>query len=476
MKASHRALYVLLAMLLFLGGAPLVARAGNNTPLVINADVAVTANVPGSEAPYALLVQATARTKPDARYVLTVVNLSPWPMSSLRILDRYYSIRPDGGAEVHHEWLPRRLAPGEATAYVMRYADGFVAGGCHQLEIAIADGLGTVLIDCSQPDATTLWNVPLTDAMASYLAEPALTLDEPAGSSKLGLHVTANNSPKIMEFIRTAKPAVVVAVGGVGWLKDVKAASPNTVTVGRLLEGDQSFVGDPAVRARDYVQAHASEYLLNGGVDYWLGWNEPTVDRPWQMSWYAAFEAERTLAMAELGLRVAVGNFAVGNPEADEFSAFMPAIAAAQAYDGVLAVHEYSAPTLRDGLGMGIPGLASDADSGALTLRYRYWYDHYLQPNNLVVPLIVTEAGIDGGVLAGNEAGLGGWRDFYGGEPAEVGAEYVQQLSWYDDELRRDPYVLGFAIFNAGDLSGKWESFEVTALLPQLAEVVAGKP
>ena len=39
---------------------------------------------------------------------------------------------------------------------------------------------------------------------------------------------------------------------------------------------------------------------------------------------------------------------------------------------------------------------------------------------------------------------------------------YVEQLSWYDDELRRDPYVLGFAVFNAGDPSGEWATFDIT--------------
>jgi hypothetical protein len=349
-----------------------------------------------------------------------------------------------------------------------------------------------VLVDCGLPGATALWSVPLTEEMAGYLAEPdaapalSTVRTQPSGRSKLGLHVAVNNDPAIMEFIRAAKPAVVVAVGGLTWMKDVKAASPKTITVGRLIEGDQSFVGDPAVRAQAFVQSHAAEYLDNTGVDYWLGWNEPAVDYPWQMAWYAAFEAERTVAMASLGLHVAIGNFAVGNPEANEFTAFLPAIAAARQYGGILALHEYSAPTLSTGVGMGIPGMEADEDSGALTLRYRYWYEHYLRPNDLVVPLIITEAGIDGGVLRENDANLLGWRDFYSDTPEsdevrlasqeEAQTDYVGQLSWYDDQLRRDPYVLGFAIFNAGDLSGRWSSFDVTSILPQLANLVNSKP
>ena len=468
MKRMVRGLSTALALLLILSGLPRTVLADNTTPLVIYADASITVDVPESEAPYALLVQATSVTRASATYILTLTNLSPWPMSALRVLDRYFSVQADPETELHHEWLPRRLAPGESASHAIRYPDGFLADGCHQIEISIVEGLGTVLIDCSSAASTSLWNVPLTEEMQAYLDEPILTRTEPVGASKLGLHVTTV-SPEIMEFVRTARPAVVVAVGGVGWLNEVKEDCPEIITVGRLLEGDQSFIGNPTVRAREFVAAHTPQYLANPGVDYWLGWNEPDITLPWQMSWYAVFEAERALAMAELGLRVAVGNFGVGNPEAVEFTAFMPAIAAAREYDGVFALHEYSAPSMSDGLGSEVPGLEGDAECGALTLRYRYWYDEYLQPNDLVVPLIITEAGIDGGVLPENE-GQGGWTDF------TSGGEYVGQLSWYDDELRRDPYVLGFAIYNAGDLDGRWQTWDVSALLPDLTDVITSKP
>ena len=52
---------------------------------------------------------------------------------------------------------------------------------------------------------------------------------------------------------------------------------------------------------------------------------------------------------------------------------------------------------------------------------------------------------------------------------------YLRQLAWYDAELQRDDYVLGFAVFNAGDSSGDWASFDVTSILSRLAELVNGK-
>ena len=38
-----------------------------------------------------------------------------------------------------------------------------------------------------------------------------------------------------------------------------------------------------------------------------------------------------------------------------------------------------------------------------------------------------------------------------------------------------DPQVLGFAIFNVGDSDGMWKSFDVTDILPRLAELIGSK-
>ncbi len=366
-----------------------------------------------------------------------------------------------------------------------KYPDGAWAGGCHQIELGLAEGLGVILMDCSEPNVTTIWNIPLNEQMVELLGhviEPLMP-GTAEGPSKVGLHVTRNASPAIMDYVEAAQPAVVVAVGDLGWLADVKDVSPDTVTLARFGQETQDISGDPTEAARDFVAAHRSEYLAHPAVDYWLGWNEPAIDGVDQMEWYAAFEAERAAAMARLGLRVAVGNFSTGTPEADEFAAFVPAVAAAQEYGGILALHEYSAPAMWDGYGAEVPGMDGQNEFGALTLRYRFWYRYYLQPNDLVIPLAITEAGIDGGVLVGAGGHLSGWQDFAAAPEDDAAldytpitaAGYLDQLSWYDDELRRDDYVLGCAVFNAGDDSGTWASFDVTDLLPELAERMAGK-
>jgi hypothetical protein len=303
-------------------------------------------------------------------------------------------------------------------------------------------------------------------------------LEEP-GNSKLGLHVEWNNSPDIMEFIRRTKPAVVKAVGDFGFLEEIKAVSPTTITVARLVQGAQTMEGDPAQAARAFVAQNLEQYRLNPAVDYWEGWNEPAV-RGDQMRWYAAFEAERTRAMAEHGFRVAVGAFSTGTPEWEDFGLFLPAIQAARQHGGILTVHEYDAPTMQRAVGAGLPGHPNYPDRGALALRYRWWYQDFLLPRGLVIPLVISEAGIDGGLP--NRPGPGdarGWQNFadYWKDQGLGGAvdAYVRQLAWYDAQVRQDPYVIGFTVFTAGAISEQWKSFDVTPILRDIATYVVSQ-
>ena len=297
------------------------------------------------------------------------------------------------------------------------------------------------------------------------------------GGSKLSLHVIQNNSADIMEFIRRVKPPVIKGLGGFGWSSEVKNASPETVTVARLLEepGEGIMEGDPVLKAQEFVARHLEEYQLNPDVDYWEGWNEPVPTS--NMEWYAAFEAERAHQMAEYGLRVAIGGFATGTPEWDEFAEFLPAIEAALEHDGILTLHEYSAPTMDYRVGEGLPGHPDYADRGVLTLRYRWWYEDFLKPQGLVIPLVISEGGIDGQVQQDLAPPGLGWRDFttYWAQQGlgENGAQvYVEQLAWYDSHLQQDDYVIGMTIFTAGSPEGHSVSFDITDILALLAQYV----
>jgi len=427
-----------------------------------------------------ILIQATSLPHNPHYYVLTISNLSPWTIKSLQMRDRYLHPDPDL-AERMRLWLAPELGPEQSVSVVFKYDEGPIEEGCHQLEVAITSNLLSVLMDCSPAGNSTIWEVLLPEEVQSQLALPPLTVATAQGRSKAGLHVSRNGDPAVMEFVRTAQPAVIVALDDLDWLREVKQVSPSTITLGRLTEGNQAMTGDPKVVARRFVAQYTERYRAATGVDYWLGWNEPVITTIKEMNWYAAFEAERVRLMADLGLKTAIGNFSVGVPEASLYHAFLPAVAAAKQYGGVFSLHEYSAPTMRDGINAAIPGTPTLEGAGALTLRYRYWYDVLLQPADLVIPLVITEAGIDGGVLGQDSMNRQGWRSFTlmdnaGAATPSAVAGYLEQLSWYDNELRRDPYVIGFAIFNAG-IPGEapWQSYDITEILPQLAGMVNSK-
>jgi len=471
-----RALWVATLLALF-ASMVLPVAADERDDRVIEPGFVFAVAFPASEGQSALLVQATSWRAESYHYILTISNLSPWPLADILVLDRYFP--PDPDVELSQSWDIPLLDPGQTASIALRYDEGPIEDGCHQLELSWGEGWSAVLMDCGETGTSTMWEIVATEEMATYPSDELLTLPEPTRGSKLGLHVTRNSDTAIMALVEEAQPAVIVAVGDLGWLADVKEVSPNTITIGRLEEVDQTLTGDPVERAQAFVDGHAGQYLANPGVDYWLGWNEPGIDGPEQMAWYAEFESARVLALADIGLKAAIGNFSTGTPEADEFAAFLPAIMAAKHYQGILALHEYAAPSMRDGVGHGIPGIDASPEAGALTLRYRYWYETYLRHNDLVIPLVITEAGIDGGVLAAQHVGYAGWETFTGEQPEGVASitldDYLVDLDWYDNELRRDPYVYGFAVFNIGDPTGQWASFDLTDELGYLSSIALSK-
>lgn len=292
--------------------------------------------------------------------------------------------------------------------------------------------------------------------------------------SKLGVHVVQNNDPKIMEFVRQARPAVMKGVDDLGFLIEVKEISPRTITIGRL-SGPVFYSGNPEEEARKYVQEFLPRYRLNHGVDFWEGFNEPDPNLE-HMSWYARFEAERVREMARHGLRTAVGGFATGVPEMNEFELFLPAIEAAIQHHGILTLHEYSAPVMTNGYGDNLPGYPAYPDRGSLTFRYRWYYREFLEPRGLVIPLVITEAGIDG--IIGNRPGPSGigWSDFQdysiaNGWGADGPEAFINQLAWYDKGTRQDEYVLGFTIFTAGGI-GQWKAYDIGPILPNITNYV----
>jgi hypothetical protein len=313
-------------------------------------------------------------------------------------------------------------------------------------------------------------------------------VDSP-GLSKLSVHVISTSDPYIMEFVRRAKPRLIKSVGDVGWLAEVKQISPQTITVGRLLGQDENWVEtvDPTLAAEAYVTQRLEQYRLNPFVDYWEGWNEfvPVTDGRWR--WYAQFEASRACLMQSYGLRAAVGGFAYGNPEYHQMALFLPALEAAHRCGGMFTLHEGVPPSLTacGAPSVGIPGLIPDAPALNVAatpraLRYRFWYEGYLKPRGLGdLPLVISELAVapDCGIPGGDA-----WRDYEGywvstGVGPTGPQAYLNLLTWYDRQIREDPYVVGATIFTAGatDPGNQWYLWDLHDVMIPLAHYLAGQ-
>ena len=170
------------------------------------------------------------------------------------------------------------------------------------------------------------------------------------------------------------------------------------------------------------------------------------------MEWYAAFEAERVGLLADAGSRACIGNFSVGNPDLPLWPHFYAAIDAAIGAGGILGLHEYGTPMQQH--------FDETSGEGWFTERYRKLYRQYLIPAGKVIPLAITEAGVD--VVAPV-----GWKNHFTEE------EYLSQLEWYDGVLLEDAYVLGATVF-ALEIPG-WFSFDIAPIVERLADYVASR-
>jgi hypothetical protein len=295
-----------------------------------------------------------------------------------------------------------------------------------------------------------LGTIPLGVYLVKRQQELRIKAGPSAGvKSKIGIQ-TQFLEPGVMEFIETAKPVVVKLLNpALDRAAEIKQKSPSTFIVGRIYEPSQPMDNNPQTRAQEWFDRNRSTIQANPEIDCWEGYNEPGCENGSSMQWIASFEKRRVELLASIGVKACIGSFSVGRPSLELWPNFYSALQTAKNNGGYLSLHEYSAPNMKCLFDAG-------AEEGWLTGRYRKVYRHYLIPNNLVIPLIITETGIDGGVCSTPECNCsisGGWRDY-----TNTGA-YLNELRWYDSVLNGDNYVIGATIFQYG-LYG-WDSFEI---------------
>ncbi len=363
---------------------------------------------------------------------------------------------------------PAPLPPGGQQAFLP-----FAAQEGNPAAVALAPSTAEPTATPTAAETPTPTETP-TPEPPTPTPTPQATPFPPGPPSKLGLFVS-RNVPQIFDLLATQAVTVVKTMElDSNFAAQVKRVAPNTVLIGRIHLDDQLSLAtlNPREEAQRFVNAllpYADDPMRRRYFDGWEAYNEPVAANLAEMQRLGDFEAERTRLLGERGIRSVVGNFGTGTPPLELWPGFFPALHAVREYNGWLGLHEYSAPTIyfnstRADQGR-YPGI-SPSDSGWLTLRYRKVYNEILAPAGLVVPLIMTELGVDG--LVTNRPGppdAMGWHDFQqywaeNGYGLWGPGAYVEQLVWYDAAMRHDSYVVGGCIFVMAASDG-WQSYDI---------------
>ena len=306
--------------------------------------------------------------------------------------------------------------------------------------------------------------IPTVTLKPTATPAPHLKLKAPSGGSKLGLHVVGGPHDGLDLFLlRCAAADHPVAV--IKCVDDFEAAfkakrlSDKTLTVGRVNAAWLSHKNEVDLQAWEppeftpqtefhyttaqeaaekYYELVLPTWKLNPVIDVWETFNEFS----WHWGWQADFYL-RLMDLAEAdGYRLGLWSPSTGNPPEEFYPEIARTCQRAKAHGNhILCVHEY-----------GLDGLLKEAPRDLVT-RYRQLY-RYLEQEDAVIPLVISEAGENGG---------GGF----------TGVEvFVNDFAWYDRQLSQDSYVIGCAAWTLGD----WSGSSFAAALPALADYITGQP
>lgn len=280
--------------------------------------------------------------------------------------------------------------------------------------------------------------------------------------SKLGIHgILPGETFQVLQQLQAGgtRMTTVKAVADIGWLKEVKDVDPDIKTIGRLLEGTSSDIdvegphiyGDIAKSARQVMDSILSKWEPHHAyVDYWEIINEQDpsgVDGHLRLTDFMS----HCIDIAEReGYKLALFSYSLGVPEWEEMEAIVGTgiFRKAKAGGHVLSLHEYAYP-MHKWFGEPLPGRPTYPDRGPLACRYRWWYEDFLIPRDEVIPLYITEANLNRSM------------------PMITKQEWIDQISWYDAEMRKDYYVVGAHLFTLGS-AGSWPQFDFARYLPDL--------
>lgn len=258
-------------------------------------------------------------------------------------------------------------------------------------------------------------------------------------------------------FARWHPPFVKIVWSGesIAYLEDVPADAKIIVRSYELSEnfGNRGFGSETpeamAVKHAAFYKKQADDAVRRGiSLDRLVfeGINEPMVWSIEPPNMLARYYRNFAIEMHKFGLNVCVGNFGVGwpsntgpdTPVAWDF--FKPVIEVMTRND-YLGLHEY--------WGMNGPGE-----------NWRWWAGRYEQcPFD--VNILITECGIDLGVI-GSATAKQGWMNIMPGASIDAKADrYIGELFWYEDKMRADGRIKGAFIYSYDGNRDDWGMFSI---------------
>lgn len=234
--------------------------------------------------------------------------------------------------------------------------------------------------------------------------------------------------PSVVKLVDTGIPNEFIDDSTILWIgrKTEQEFDPNN-------PNGSGFSSDAVLAARQYINRYLDAVIrANPKIQAWELNNEPVIENPATMSWFATFLTEgiRILRM-DYNKTAVVGNWSVGCPrwELGLWKYYTPVLNAIRVYKGILGRHSYGPLDVW------------------YALRHRKDNEEFTNLGFPNLPVVITECGAENLPTVN-------WKPWK--QQFKNANDYFQYLAEYDQLLKQDSYVYGATVFTYGQGWDEW--------------------
>jgi hypothetical protein len=285
------------------------------------------------------------------------------------------------------------------------------------------------------------WLMLTDQAVLDSMRACEILLGNLPDTTLFGLHViNGTRDEEVLALVRRLQEAghpmgtLKGLNGAEALLNEVKAISPETITVFRSLHSPRGVVDCPAEPGQYGDPVSTAQWWMDGMQGYWdavqADYFEIMNECPATLEWIAQFSVEAMRIANEQGRCLLIFSFPGGTPDINQFDALLPAYQYAVEHPCAsgrqhgISIHAYGLEDFE---------LASESKVW-VTFRHRIFYERLLKvlPEAADLPVYITELGIGGGTI------------FPGCDLV------IRDAIQYTYQLEEDPYVEGFHLWSVG--------------------------